>query len=1063
MFLKKLASILSGPEESNDIVSPKLNRSRSLRKVTGNAKSTVGSQFSKQLQELRDKIDLTSPHYVRCLKPNDDLVPDSFDPVIVADQLRCAGVIEAVRVSRIGYPQRYTHPMFVTRYRILGLKELKKGARSSHRIKPVQVLVNTIAEKIVAMDSLGASDKLNKSKDKSSKCDTVDLVSVGMQLGKTKVFLRRKAYETLERIRNRELKSAAMKLQTAGRRFIAQQSYRKSQLALLTLQNLTRRIIATNFVQIVRRNYNATLIQKVHRKWVAQKIYVVTLYICSWLQKSQRGNVGRVRFESLNKERKSIILQNIWRSYYLKKLHHLKKKSSLTLQCAIRCYFAKIVIKGLRVGAKDLQATVGERDNLRDEVKILQKKLGEALTKLSATEAAAQNSISLEKHANVNKELIKLRDELNSLQDSQKEETDKVNETVAISEKKKEEFNILQTRADKLENKVNTLTSLLKASEDDASVTEVEIKKLKDMLASVEQANINLEKEKESDAVERKHLLKQSEDLKDELEQSVLDLNTAIDSSNEVVTQTQHNIDNVTSSEFSEMRNVNEQLQDDIGLINDELSDVKTELEISRQKTKEISIEAEAFKNENNRLSTELEEKKHINANGSNNGKDEVTLLQDELVAKKEELEYLGEGISNLSKENKLIKSENKRLTKIISDNKKTDNKMPDSIGNNKSHRAFDIASSSDSSGSEDMPSPVDSFCSNIEKEKSSLSGMQVTMLFDDKKQIDQENDINQRMEPKLLQNEIQRLKKELMDTKEMTAEEILTLQDEVQCLNNELNISKTAKKSPSFDGPNNQQSEQIGQLINSVMEKDNEIRGLRQEIAMLKDQLDATYSQSSQSKSTTPLYIGGDDNRSAVGRLFSSSHRSTNGNSSEYHDVPDKHEFESLKRINDMLRKEVEDARIERDGYQMKLHEEKERAGKELEAFAVALQGVDELRIAAENMSRELTKMKEEQHMDKQVTETRKTMDEYARDDFKITEVLKRMEVANRKIDATALRTEDMNVWSKVTSGFQSFRGESGTSKETDKPPKKSRSRRRSNKRHQQSDDSVSLFSSFF
>ena len=77
----------------------------------------------------------------------------------------------------------------------------------------------------------------------------------------------------------------------------------------------------------------------------------------------------------------------------------------------------------------------------------------------------------------------------------------------------------------------------------------IEIKKLKDMLASVEQANINLEKEKDSDVVERKHLLKQSEDLKDELEQSVLDLNTAIDSSNEVVTQTQHNIDNVTSSE----------------------------------------------------------------------------------------------------------------------------------------------------------------------------------------------------------------------------------------------------------------------------------------------------------------------------------------------------------------------------------------------------------------------------------------------------------------------------------------------------------------------------------
>ena len=44
-----------------------------------------------------------------------------------------------------------------------------------------------------------------------------------------------------------------------------------------------------------------------------------------------------------------------------------------------------------------------------------------------------------------------------------------------------------------------------------------------------------------------------------------------------------------------------------------------------------------------------------------------------------------------------------------------------------------------------------------------------------------------------------------------------------------------------------------------------------------------------------------------------------------------------------------------------MKLHEEKDRTGKELEDFTVALQGVDELRNVAKTMSRQLTKMKEE------------------------------------------------------------------------------------------------------
>ena len=55
------------------------------------------------------------------------------------------------------------------------------------------------------------------------------------------------------------------------------------------------------------------------------------------------------------------------------------------------------------------------------------------------------------------------------------------------------------------------------------------------------------------------------------------------------------------------------------------------------------------------------------------------------------------------------------------------------------------------------------------------------------------------------------------------------------------------------------------------------------------------------------------------------------------------------------------------------------------LEAFAVALQEVDELRNAAENVSMELTKIKEEQHMDKHITKTRKTLDEYVRDSLNL------------------------------------------------------------------------------
>jgi len=88
---------------------------------------------------LRKRIDATSPHYIRCLKPNDKLEPDNFDSAVIAEQLRCAGILEAVRVSRVGYPQRYLHERFVSRYQVLAMKELsiRRKDASSNFTSPV--------------------------------------------------------------------------------------------------------------------------------------------------------------------------------------------------------------------------------------------------------------------------------------------------------------------------------------------------------------------------------------------------------------------------------------------------------------------------------------------------------------------------------------------------------------------------------------------------------------------------------------------------------------------------------------------------------------------------------------------------------------------------------------------------------------------------------------------------------------------------------------------------------------------------------------------------------------
>jgi myosin-5 len=116
------------------------------------ATKSVSSQFSTQLKLLRAKIDTTVPHYIRCLKPNDDLLPDYFEPKNIVEQLRCGGVLEAVRVSRAGYPTRYPHDVFMARYYILGDPNDKapqspifSPTSHSDRIADLKRLINKIA------------------------------------------------------------------------------------------------------------------------------------------------------------------------------------------------------------------------------------------------------------------------------------------------------------------------------------------------------------------------------------------------------------------------------------------------------------------------------------------------------------------------------------------------------------------------------------------------------------------------------------------------------------------------------------------------------------------------------------------------------------------------------------------------------------------------------------------------------------------------------------------------------------------------------------------------------
>ena len=150
---------------------------------------------------------------------------------MIADQLRYAGVLEAVRVSRVGFPQRYTHSQFIQRYCVLSINEVNNAAKRGLDNKTIcKQLVFSVSTKIRLKQNCtnnGISNTLgdfSKNKNKASKnrneSDSSHFLEqnmAGIQMGNTKVFLRQFAFDQIECMRLTKLEGAVILIQSTLR------------------------------------------------------------------------------------------------------------------------------------------------------------------------------------------------------------------------------------------------------------------------------------------------------------------------------------------------------------------------------------------------------------------------------------------------------------------------------------------------------------------------------------------------------------------------------------------------------------------------------------------------------------------------------------------------------------------------------------------------------------------------------------------------------------------------------------------------------------------------------
>ncbi|CAO2634436.1 Unconventional myosin-Ie [Lemmus lemmus] len=184
--------------------------------------TTAGSKIKKQANDLVSTLMKCTPHYIRCIKPNETKKPKDWEESRVKHQVEYLGLKENIRVRRAGYAYRRVFQKFLQRYAIL-----TKATWPVWRGDEKQGVLHLL--------------------------QSVNMDNDQFQLGKSKVFI--KAPESLfllEEMRERKYDGYARVIQKTWRKFVARKKYVQMREAasdlLLNKKERRRNSINRNFI-----------------------------------------------------------------------------------------------------------------------------------------------------------------------------------------------------------------------------------------------------------------------------------------------------------------------------------------------------------------------------------------------------------------------------------------------------------------------------------------------------------------------------------------------------------------------------------------------------------------------------------------------------------------------------------------------------------------------------------------------------------------------------------------------------------------------------------------------
>jgi len=512
-------------------------------KRKGSSFQTVSFRHKEQLKGLMTTLMSTSPHFVRCIIPNENKAPGEIDGQLVLHQLRCNGVLEGIRICRKGFPSRMLFSDFRQRYQILAASAIPTGFVDG----------KVAAEKLMEALQMDASE---------------------FRIGLTKVFFKAGIVGELEEMRDERLAKIISQFQAYCKAHIQRIEYKKMK---------ERR----EGLAVIQRNVRKFLYI---RNWPWWKLYLLV-----------QPMLSIVRAEDEMKEKEEELKQAMEEAQA-----NLDKRKELEESLTNVMTEKERLFTELRQESDRLHETEERLDTIQSEKEKVEFALNEAMEKLEGEAHSSSVFQDRYKKAqkeieDANTKQEELKDDITKLEGekgSLNKQIDSLNEDIS-----RQEEVIAKVNKDKkgVEDNLAERTEQLQKTEDTLSKTNKEKSKVE---ATLKETEFNLEKEKEAKAKVEKEKKRVEQDLKDNKEK-LRETEEELKTSKDAGLKKDRAIKDLEETKEAN-ENTIKQLQKKISELLSRIEELEEELETERQAKQRVELARKDLESQLEALNEEL-------------------------------------------------------------------------------------------------------------------------------------------------------------------------------------------------------------------------------------------------------------------------------------------------------------------------------------------------------------------------------------------------------------------------------------------------------------------------